>query len=219
MLNAHCPLIILLVAKPTLWDRKVCRNAPCMFGHPICLDTPDICLDDHLYVLMMCGCPIHTQHKESMFCQTKGCPYVPIYLDAPYVWMHLLYVLMPPYVWTPPTFWMALLCLDAPCMFGNPLHVLMSPPCLDTPICLDGPIFLDAHLYVWILPYVWMSPSLFVDPICMDATICLDNPLYVWMPLIHLDTAICLDAHIQTHRGNPPHHLHKKTSLIHSEST
>ena len=24
-----------------------------------------------------------------------------------------------------------------------------------------------------------------------------------WMPLIHLDTAICLDAHIQTHRGKP----------------
>ena len=79
-----------------------------MFGHPICLDTPNICLDDPLYVLMMFGCPIYTQHKESMLCQTKGCPYVPIHLDASYVWMHLLFVLMPPYVLTPPTFWMPL---------------------------------------------------------------------------------------------------------------
>ena len=132
-----------------------------MFGHPKCLDTPNICLDDPLYVLMMFGCPVHTQHKGSMLCQTKGCPYVPMHLDAPYVWMHLLYVLMPPYIWTPTTFWMPLLCLDAACMFGNPLHVWMSPPCLDTPICLDGPIFLDA------------------PTVCLDAPTCLDAHLYV----------------------------------------
>ena len=117
------------MAKATSWDRKACRNVPCMFGHPVCLDPPNICLDDPLYVLMMFGCPIHTQPKESMLCQTKGCPYVPRHLDAPCVWMYLLYVLMLPYIWTPPTFWMPLLCLDAPCMFGNPLHVQVSNFC------------------------------------------------------------------------------------------
>ena len=120
------------MTKPASWDRKACKNAPCMFGHPICLDTPNICLDDPLYVLMMFGCPVHTQHKESMLCQTKGCQYVPIHLDAPYVWMHLLYVLMSSYVWTPPT-------------FGCPFYVWMPPVCLDTPILpswIQTPCFL-----------------------------------------------------------------------------
>ena len=155
------------MAKPALQDRKACRNVPCMFGHPICLDTPNICLDDPLYVLMMFGCPIHTQHKESMLCQTKGCPYVPIHLDAPYVWMYLLYVLMPQYVWTPPTFWMPLLCLDGLCMFGKPLHVWMSPSMFGHP-----------HLFGW--------PNIFGCTHCMFGCphmfgcqpICLDSPMF-----------------------------------------
>ena len=36
--------------------------------------------------------PVHTQHKESMLCQTKGHPYFPMNLMPLYVWM-------PPYVW------------------------------------------------------------------------------------------------------------------------
>ena len=43
-------LYLSLVAKPTLQDRKACRNVPCMFGHPICFGIPNICLDDPLYV-------------------------------------------------------------------------------------------------------------------------------------------------------------------------
>ena len=78
-------------------------------------------------------------------------------------------------------------------MFGNPLHVWMSPSMFGHPhLFADEPnIFGCTHcmfgcphmsgcsrLYVWIPPYVWMSPAMFVDPICMDAPICLDNPLY-----------------------------------------
>ena len=147
------------MAKPTSWDRKACRNAPCMFGHPICLDTPNICLDDPLYVLMMFGCPIHTQHKESMLCQTKGCPYVPIHLDAPYVWMHLLYVFDAP---------ICLDILDAPFMFGcplyvwKPLYVWMSPLHVWTPPFVWMAQYFWMHpLYVWMPPYVWMPTYMF----------------------------------------------------------
>ena len=168
---------VLLVAKPASRDRKACRNAPCMFGHPICLDTPNICLDDPLYVLMMCGCPIHTQHKESMFCQTKVCPYVPIHLDAPYVWMHLLYVLMPPYVWTPPTFWMPLLCLDSSCMFGNPLHVWMSPSMFGHPHLFGWPNIFGCTHCMFGCPHMFGCP-----PICLDSAICLDVPIHVCGP-------------------------------------
>ena len=80
---------------------------PACLDTPICLDPP-ICLDD---VWMS---SVHTQHKESMLRQTKGvsiyshtfgcplyihstkkacfvrlrgCLYVPIHLDTPFVWM------------------------------------------------------------------------------------------------------------------------------------
>ena len=74
----------------------------------------------------MFGCPLYIHNNESMLCQTKGCPYAPIHLDAPYVWM--------PHVfgWLP-------VCLDAPhmspSMFGHP-HMFGCP------------------LYVWTPPYV-----------------------------------------------------------------
>ena len=148
--------------------------------HPVCLDTPNICLDDPLYVLMMFGCPIHTQHKESMLCETKGCPYVPIHLDAPYVWMHLLYVLMPPYVWTPTTFWMPLLCLDAPCMFGNPLHVWMSPSMFGHPHLFGWPNILGCTHCVFGCPHMFGCP-----PICLDSAICLDVSIHVCGPSMY----------------------------------
>ena len=52
---------------------------------------PPICLD----------APIHTQHKESMLCQTKGVSICPIHLDVPCLlgWPHV---------------WMAPVCLGAP---------------------------------------------------------------------------------------------------------
>ena len=66
-LDTHICLDTLLY----VWTPPLCLNAPSMFGHP------PICLDD---VWMP---PVHTEHKESMLCHTKGCPY------APYVWMAL----------------------------------------------------------------------------------------------------------------------------------
>ena len=128
------------MAKPFLWDRKACRNTPSMFGHPhmfgchymfghphICLDAP--CMFGHPpYIWMPPVCfdvwmpPVHTQHKESMLFQTKGCPYDPIHLDAPICLDATLYVQMAPYAWTPPH------------KFG------CQPVCLDTPIHLDTPI-------------------------------------------------------------------------------
>ena len=60
--------------------------------------------------------PVHTQHKESMLCQTKGVSICSIHLDTP-------------------------ICLNAPCMLGCP-HMFGCPICL--PLCLDTPIYLDA---------------------------------------------------------------------------
>ena len=51
-----------------------------------------------LYVWML---PVHTQHKESMLCHTKGMPICPIHLDAP--------------------------CLDAPLYVGMSPYVSMAP--------------------------------------------------------------------------------------------
>ena len=128
---------IKLVAKPASRDRKACRNAPCMCGHPhmfgcpayvwmpcICLDAPT-CLDTpHVWMPLVCFDdvwmpPVHTLHKESMLCQTKGvsiCPNTfgchhmfgcsPVCLDGPHMFGCPLYV------------WISLICLDASCMFG-----------------------------------------------------------------------------------------------------
>ena len=75
---------------------------------------PPVCFDD---VWMP---PVHTQHKESMLCQTKGVSIYPIHLDAP-------------------------ICLMSPCMFdafcmpGYP-HMFGCTHCMfECPICLDVP--------------------------------------------------------------------------------
>ena len=59
-----------------VWMPFVCLGAPICMDTPICLDAP-ICFDD---ILMP---PVHTQHKDSMLCQTKGVSICPIHLDAP----------------------------------------------------------------------------------------------------------------------------------------
>ena len=113
-------------------------DAPCMFGCPNMCEHPHMSGHPPVYLdtTHMFGCPqdvwkppacldgvwmpsVHTQHKESMLCYTKGCPY------APYTWMPI--------------------CLDgpiycmAPCMFECP-HMCEHPPVLlDAPICLDTP--------------------------------------------------------------------------------
>ena len=151
-----CPVIWgLLVAKPALWDRKACRNAPCMFGHPICLDTPNICLDDPLYVLMMFGCPVHTQHKKACFVRLRG-------------------VHMSPYIWMPRMFGCTYCMFWCPHMFGHqphfgcPFYVWKSPTHLDVPLHVWTPPFVWMAqyfwmhpLYVWMPPYVWMPTYMF----------------------------------------------------------
>ena len=131
------------MAKPTSWDRKVCRNSPCMFGHPHmfgcpayvwmppCVWTPTHMFGCPLYVLMMFGCPLYIHNtKKACFVRLMGCPYAPnTFGCAPYVWM--------------PT-----VCLDGHHMFGHP-HI-----CLDAPVCLDIP-------HVWTPQYVWMLPCMF----------------------------------------------------------
>ena len=83
-----CPLYIHNAKKACFVRLSRCPYAPIHLDAPISLDTP-VCLDGPLYiwmspyVWMMFGCPLYKQHEESMLCQTKGCPYVPIRVDAP----------------------------------------------------------------------------------------------------------------------------------------
>ena len=146
-----------LVAKSASRDRKACRNAPCMFGHPHMFESPlyawtsPICLDAPRYVLMMFGCPLYIHNtKKACFVRLRGCPYAPIHLDAPCMFGCSLYVQMAPICLdTPHIFgcplyvWMPLVCSDGPHMFGHPTYVWMPPVCLDSP-------------HVWTPPYVWM---------------------------------------------------------------
>ena len=55
---------------------------------------------------------VHTQHKESMLCQTKEVSICPIHFDAP-------------------------ICLDAPKCLDAPICL---PLCLYIPTCLDAPV-------------------------------------------------------------------------------
>ena len=126
--------------------------------------------------------PVHTQHKESMPCQTKGLSICPMF-------GYSLYVGMPPVCLDVPYLWMT------PCTFG-------CPQCL--PVCLDIPIGLDA-------PYVWMPLVCLDTPIGLDVPhvwMMFGCPLYIhntkkacfvilrgcqYAPM-HLDASICLDA-------------------------
>ena len=80
----------------------------------------------HPYVWMP---PVHTQHKESMLCQTKAVSICPIHLDSYICLDASLYVGMPPICLVTLHVWMA------PYMFGCPPY---------------------ASLYVWTPPYVWV---------------------------------------------------------------
>ena len=138
----------------------------------------------------MSGCPpVHTQHKESMLCHTKGVSICPHTFGCPcmfgcqicvdtllYVWKH------PKYVWMPPVCLDTLLCLDD--VWMPPEHTqhkesmlchtkgvslctrhLDAPICLDTPpVCLDAPYVWTHPLYVWMPPYVWIVPCMFECP-------------------------------------------------------
>ena len=159
-----------------IWIPAVCLDAPCMFGWPPYVWTPPHMLGCPLYVWispyawtppyiwMPPVClddvwmpPVHTQHKESMLCQTKGvsiCPihlYAPICLDALwYVWMPSGMFGCPLHAWIPPYVWMYPLYV-----WMYPVYVWMPTICLDTPICLDG------YLYVWMHSICLHAPCMF----------------------------------------------------------
>ena len=106
---------------------------------PICLDTPHICLDAPICFDDVWMPPVHTQHKESMLCQTKEVSICPNTFGCSHMFGYPLYVWISPYVRT------------SPHMFGCPPYVCISPICLDTPIDLDAPLYVwmpDVHIQV-----------------------------------------------------------------------
>ena len=113
-----------------------------------------------LYVWML---PVHTQHKESMLCHTKGCPYAPIHLGGP---MHVDTPFVCPLVWTPS------ICLVAPICVALLTTLFSLLQCLDAPICLDTTHVWMPPLFGW--PPVCLNvPHMFGHlPVCFDAPIC-----------------------------------------------
>ena len=72
--------------------------------------------------------PVHTQHKESMLCQTKGVSICPHTFGFNHMSGCLLYIWMHPHVCMTPYFWMPPVCLDAPHMFGCTTRMFGCPP-------------------------------------------------------------------------------------------
>ena len=153
--------------------------------------------------------PEHTQHKESMLCQSKGVSICPHTFGCPSVCLDAPICLDGPlYVWMPH---MPSCMLGHPHMFGCPLYMHNTKKACFVRVrgCPYAPIHLDAPLYVWMPPYVWMAPCMFGCPICLpvclDTLICLDAPCtcttqrkhalsdeggvhmppYMWMPPVH----------------------------------
>ena len=141
-----CPLYV--------WTPPICLNAPYVWTTPICLDAPK-CL------------------------HTPTCLDSPVCLDAPCIFGHPL-------------------CLDTshmfgcPHMFGHPLYVWMifgcplyihntKKVCYQTKGVFICPHTFGCPLYVWIplhldtpcmsghLSYIWMSPYVWMPPVCLDA--------------------------------------------------
>ena len=141
-----------------------------MFGCPLYTWTPP-------YVQMLPMClndvwmpPVHTQHKESMLCQTKGVSVYPHTFGCPL------------FIWIPLVCLDATICLDAP------------PVCLHTPICLDGPLCVWMPPYIWTPPHVWMPTFMFghchvgtslygwMPPQVWTSPCMFGCPPYVWLP-------------------------------------
>ena len=144
-----CPLYVWM--SPYVWMAPCmfgCPHmSPCMFGHPHMFGCPLYAWKPPIFLDDVCMPPVQTQHKERMFCQTKGvsiCPYTlgcPLYIHKTkkacfvrlighlYAPIHL----DAPYVWIPPVY------LDAPSMFR--CHHMFG-----------------CHLYIW-------TPPMFAVPI------------------------------------------------------
>ena len=103
-----------------VWMPLVCLGAPYVWMLPLCLDIP-ICLDaphmfGHLPVCLddVWMPHVHTQHKESMLCHTKGVSICPHTFGCPHMFGCIL------------------------CMFGWPC-VCLNAPMFGHPLCLDAP--------------------------------------------------------------------------------
>ena len=174
--------IYTLVVKLALWERKSCRNAPCIFRWPPVFSDAPICLDAALYFWMPPVCLDTPICWMPLYVLTV--PYVcmsPVCLDYPICWATPMFG-YPLYVWTPHTF-------GCPCMLGYPhMFGMFDAPCLDTsPVCLMP-------------PYVW-TPSTCLDALHMFGCPHMFRSLHVSMPT--LDVPICLDAHLYV--WSPPH--------------
>ena len=152
---------------------------PFMFGHPLYVWMPPYVWMHPLYVwiptcldVWTLPCfdnawmsPIHTQHKESMLCHTKGvsiCPHT--FGWAHYVWMPLMFG-HPQYVWMPP-FEHHAVCLGD--LWMPPVHTqyIESMLCHTQGVSICPHTFGCPHmcrctLYVWMPSYVWMAPCMF----------------------------------------------------------
>ena len=170
---------------------------PCMFGHPYVWMPP--------YVWKMFGCLLYIYNtNKTCFVRLRGVHMLPIHLDAPiclctpnmfrcpsYIWMHPLYVWMPPYVWI------------FPCMFGHP-YVWMSPEYVWTlpyvwlpPICFEDVWMPAAHIQhkesmLCQTEEVSICPPYFWMPHMFRCTCMFGHPPYVWMSLIPLVATIHL---------------------------
>ena len=124
--------------------------------------------------------PVHTQHKESMLCQTKGVSIYPIHLDAP-ICLDAPFILGHPHRFgCLPYVWM---------MFGFPLYIHNTKKACFVRLrgCPYAP-------YIWMPPYVWMHPCIFECPHMFGCPPYVGNPcisgcphmfgclLYCWMP-------------------------------------
>ena len=183
-----CPICLdtpQYVGHPYVWMLPECVDAPICFDTLICLDGP-ICLED---VWMPA---VHIQHKESMLCQTEGVSIWPNTLGHPQCLDALhLFGCTPsmfgyPHMFGHPTYiWMHTVCLDLPHMFG------CSPVCFDdfwmppvhtqhkrSMLCQTKGVFLCPHTFG--CPHIFRCPCIF------------GHLTYVWMSLIPLDATIHL---------------------------
>ena len=99
----------------------------------------------------------------------SGCPHMfghPQYVSmSPFIWMHLLYVWMPP------------VCLDAPICLDTFLYVWMPPYVWILPCIFGHPYVWMLSEYVWTPPYVWMPPYVWITPYVWKMFGCL---LYIY---------------------------------------
>ena len=165
--------------------------------------------------------PVHTQHKESMLCQTKGVSICPHTFGCPHKFGYPICLNAPCMLGCPHMFGWPPLYLDAPnmplCMFEHP-HMFGCPCMLGYHLCLDAPCMLGyPHMFrcpiclddVWVPPVhtqhkesmlcqtkgdVHMRPYIWMCPVCLDATICLDALHMFGCPTVCLDAAKCMVA-------------------------